>query len=238
MTVTATAFQFDDPYLARFVRGLTIGPEAMDAADRSVPVRDETETRLLLRLNEGKSSVFRYRDTGVWMITGFDERELIQTVARLERFLTPSYGRFSQRTANIQSFDPAKGTVQALGRQLSLAGYHRLETESRYLAQVRDAIRTWMRLEEQRPSSAEKPRPTYRELMSAFRTALATSAWAEGEQIVEETSRHRLTSADNAVFLTLQLRAKREQWSAIWNDPHYGEWARQRIPRAIRTALI
>jgi hypothetical protein len=95
-----------------------------------------------------------------------------------------------------------------------------------------------MRLEEERPSSAEKPRPTYLELMSAFRTALATSAWEEAEQIIEEVSRYRLTAADNVIFLTVQLLAKQEQWSAIWNNPHYGEWAKQRIPRAIRTALI
>lgn len=234
----SAAVRFSDAQLAAFVRGLMLGAGSIGDADHAVLVHDDLELRLVSRLSEGRSSIVRYRESDSWMITGFYERDLAQTVSRLATFLTPSYGRFTEHAANLRAFEPGKGGIHALGHQLSLAGYQRLETEPAHLTHVKDALRAWLRLEELRPSFAQKIRPTYRELMSAFRSALATSNWSEAEQIVEETSRHRLTSADNVVFLTLQLMAKQEQWTAIWNDPRFGEWTKQRLPRAIRTALI
>jgi hypothetical protein len=235
-----TAVEFRDPRLVDFILTGT-NDMAHRSGEQSVDVDNDIDRLLLQRFCDGDTTLLRYSllsGADFWMITGFDEADITRSASRLGRFLTPTYGKFTHNREDIQRFSSLSTRIRPLAESLQLPGFFRLETKSTHRSAVLEAIRTWIKLDSDRPTVESVAKPSYRELLSKFQRSLATSSWDDAQESLDQITRFRLTTADNVAFLDIRLLAAQERWDDIWNSAHYPEWSKQRIPRQIRTALI
>ena len=95
-----------------------------------------------------------------------------------------------------------------------------------------------MSLEARRPTLRTEARPTYRQLLNVFNSALAARNWPEAQQALEDLRRNNLATGDNLAFLEIQLLAQQECWIDIWRRDDFGQLALLRVPALVRGALL
>jgi hypothetical protein len=198
--------------------------------------------RLLERIRNSHPVVLPYcsKRMDYWMITAISRRDLDQTLARISRFVVPSYAEFASgsQSPQFKQFEPDKNTLQQLGARLYQVGYYTLQSPVKYRRLILDRLNLWLDLEDKQPSVCVKQIRTYHSLHQAFQSALAAENWAGAQACLHELRRLNLSTADNLIFLNIQLLAQQKQWRAIWEHPDFDILVRLRMPRAVRAAML
>lgn len=207
-----------------------------------IQVSHTTIGRLLERTSNSQPVVLPYcgKKMDHWMITGASRRSLDQTLARASRFVVPSYAEFANesRVPQLKRFDPDKNMLQQLGDRLYRVGYYNWQSPVKYREIILDRLELWLDLEAKQPSIRSKQISTYHNLHQAFQSALAVENWSEAEICLHEMQRLNLSTADNLMFLRIQLLAQQQEWCAIWEHSSFEIIARLRMPRAVRAAML
>lgn len=209
-------------------------------ANHSISVEDSRLARLLARLGTQSWVLLPYFGhlTDYWMLTAAEPIHLDRALTRLIRFLTPSYGYFDAEQATVRQFAPSRSELQRLASSLYPAGYYRWLSPSSERDNVLDRVMLWLGLEESEPRPSQEVFYTYREMHEHFLDAIANQLWEEAEWALAKISQRHLTTAENAVFLKLQLWASQGKWQAIWDDVDFPIWASLTVPRSVRTVLL
>lgn len=206
----------------------------------SIHTSDERIGKLLRQVEQGGWAILPYFQTkgDYWLLTGIDLVQLEQARKRMDRFLTPSYGYYDPEQTFPQIFDAEQSKFQAHAAPIFLGGYFRWRSLPRDRDKILDRIALWLSLEASEPGISQSVVYSYTQLHEVFQESLATKSWEQANWALAELSRHHLTSADNLLFLKLQLLDSQELWQRIWEDPSYPSWASMTIPRSVRSVLL
>ncbi|NWJ94151.1 MAG: hypothetical protein HXX20_00040 [Chloroflexi bacterium] len=198
--------------------------------------------RLLERISGGYPVVLPYfsNKEHAWIITAINRRELDYTLARVSRFLVPTYAEFAgtEGTPELKKFDANGNQLQRLGNLLYPAGYYSLRSPVAHREIILKRLDLWLNLESQQPILQVERQPTYNNLYERFNASLAATHWQEAEQCLETLQRLNLSTADNLAFLRIQFLAQQQRWSDIWNRTDFPDLARINMPSAVRAALL
>lgn len=207
---------------------------------RAIDIKDARIARLFERLNTPLPVILPYFHSSqdYWLIAGQQSHTLDQVRTRITRFLHPSYGCFSNNRTTPQPFDPTVSSLQAIAAQLFAAGYYRWQSATKYRSRILERLMLWLELEAQQPTVTQTITQTYQQLINAFETALHTKAWNIAQQCITEMQRRHMSTAENLIFLRVQLLASQEKWQDIWQHEDYPIWAQLSMPRSVRTALL
>ena len=213
---------------------------SLASASHSITFEDPRLARLLARLGAQPWVLLPYfgHPTDYWMLTAAEPIYLDRALTRLIRFLTPSYGWFDAEQATVRQFAASRSELQRLASSLYPAGYYRWLSPSSERSNVLDRVMLWLDLEESEPRPSQRVFYTYRELHEHFLDAVAHQLWEQAEWALAEISQRHLTTAENVVFLKLQLWALQGKWQAIWDDVDFPVWASLTVPRLVRTVLL
>lgn len=240
--------QFKDQLTYDFATTFLQGAQAcsfnvqFDPGKLEIQISNAVMGRLLERVSNSYPVVLPYcsQKEDHWLITGPDRRSLDQTLARVSRFIIPSYAEFANknRVPQLKLFDPGENQLQQLGSQLYSTGYYNWRSPVKYRQTILEHLNTWLDLEAKQPPTQRKETNTYHNLHQAFQTALGDGNWTEAEMCLHEMQQLNLSTADNLMFLRVQLLAQQQQWLAIWEHPDFDLITRLRMPRAVRAALL
>ncbi len=207
-----------------------------------IQVNHTVLTRLLERMSNGQSVILPYCGSKIdhWIITDITRRRLDQTLARVSNFVIPSYAEFGtpSQVPQLKLFDPDKNQLQKLGAALYQTGYYSWQSPPHYRTIIFNRLALWLDLEEKQPTLRAQQTISYHTLHQTFEMALAAGNWLEADTCLHEMQRLNLSTADNLMFLRIQLLAQQQQWQVIWKHPNFSVLAKMRLPRAVRAALL
>ena len=208
--------------------------------DNKVTTHDVRLARLLARLNTAPWIILPYfgAQSDAWLLTADSPLRLDQAHTRLVRFLAPSYGYFHPEQAGVQRFDPDASELQRLAAPLFPAGYYRWHSRPRDRGVVLDRLMLWLGLEAAEPRVQQEVVYTYVQLREIFLRALNDQRWEDAAWALAELGRRHLTTAENLLFLRLQLLAAQGHWGTIWQNEEFPIWAELTVPRPVRSLLL
>lgn len=207
---------------------------------REISTTDTRLGRLLERINDAPWVILPYfgKENDHWLLAASSPLLLDKVRTRLVRFLTPSYGCFFEGNPTVKAFDPAASDLQRLAAPLYPAGYYRWQSRVKYRSLILDRLILWLDLEAGEPRLEQEVAYTYHQLQKAFEEALAEHRWEQSTWALAELGRRHLATAENLLFLRLQLLAAQGEWAAIWENAAFETWSELAVPRGVRTILL
>jgi hypothetical protein len=212
----------------------------IDSKKETIEFEDSRIARLFERLDEIEPAILIYPGVqkDYWIVTGNNEAILDRTINRLVRFLIPSYGYFASDSPIRYNYKPESSKVQEFGASLYTAGYYRWESPTNYRDKVLNRLILWLDLEAQQPDVHAVQIKSYYHLNSVFQDALVQKNWELASHCLAEIQNNHLSTAENLVFLRLQLWASQGYWNRIWEHSDFPIWAQLSMPRSVRTLLL
>lgn len=174
-----------------------------------------------------------------WLIAGSDHHETERAWFSLRRFLFPSYVVFPAgcKFARYQPFSTSDSAVRSAAQSL-YSGFIAVQSAPQHRSILFGKLAQWSRLTVRKPSLRLERFPTYGELLGRFHEALALRDFVRAEQAVTELQQRHLITADNSLFLKIQMWARQEAWQQIFEQDAYARLSVLPLPREIRRALI
>lgn len=212
---------------------------AVDPAGLTIVAADSLAA-LIDRLAQGEPTALPAREAGddTWLVMGAVRHDLEAALATISHFVIPTYAEHAGGALSHRPFDPVDGEIDRLGALVYPAGYYLLRSPARHFDRVLDRLSHWAALDRRRPPLQITHSPSYHELYDSFSAALSAGAWDAAAAALAEIRRRGLASADNLVFLDVQLLAQQRRWDDLWRRADYGDIVRLRAPRAAREALL
>lgn len=231
---------FADPERYELAAALA-APLGASADPRGQSVTAESHLAALLgRVARGEAAALPARRPShdEWLVMGASRRDLDAALAAVARFIVPTYAEYDGAYPALRLFDPDADPISRLGCSVYPAGYYLLRSPSSHYATILERLGRWAELETARPLMGTTHPPSYRELYDAFSAALSAGMWDAAEEALAEIGRRGLATAENLVFLEVQLLAQQRRWSDLWRRDDFKDIARLRSPRAVRAALL
>lgn len=210
----------------------------LDEAARQVSVPPALAA-LLRRIDAGDAALLPQRgSTGdTWLIVGATERDLAAAFSRVSRFVVPTYAEHDSGVYTTNPLEP-NNALEGLVAQVFPAGRSALVSPPQHFNAMLNRLALWAELEARRPQQHTEPEPSYAVFYARLSSALSAADWREAERIIGDMRHHGLASADNLVFLEVQLLAQQQRWVDIWHRSDYPSIARLRAPQEVRSALL
>lgn len=206
----------------------------------TISFTDDRIARLFEGINTGEQVVliFPHQEDDYWLITGNYRFIIEETRNRINSFLNYSYGTFDEAVPRLYEFNPDQNQIQKYCSELFNIGYYRWSSPRKYRDRILDRLMVLDNLEREQPKIVRKQKKTYRQLGDEFERAINKDDWDKADFCLSELKRLHLCTAENFVFLNLQLLGAKNAWKRIWEHPDYPVWAQLPMPRKVRTVML
>ena len=207
---------------------------------KTISFSDDRIAKLFEDINTGEQVILMYphQEKDYWLITGNHRYVIEETRNRINSFLNSSYGAFEEAVPRLYEFNPDQNQIQKYCSELFNVGYYRWSSPRKYRGKILDRMMVLDNLEKEQPKIVRKQKESYRQLRNEFENAINQEDWTTADFYLSELKRLHLSTAENFVFLNLQLLGAKKAWKKIWENPDFPIWAQLSMPRKVRTVML